>query len=281
MTTLYQECTRPLPEGPHRGKGGTPIQTHTPLSIPPKRRADRRKAYLKRKVLTTRDPLRCNDPNGETTGIGLVLERYTPPRIKHNRRSIYVEELLVQWDPEDCALQEAQTQQAQGFVITSITNLDVGVPTPLIQAATATKRPRGRPKTSERLPPYTKCRVQFAPSSHGPTHIRTILGGEAVSDAFLPTETTRPPTPPPGNIEPPGPTPTTRSPRVHAPSRTTRRSHTPPPPSSPARPPLRTHTDLLQIIMEKGDPDRDSIPREGPYVSLVPSTFAWSTLEKT
>ncbi len=112
-----------------------------------------------------------------------------------------MEEILVQWDPENCTLQEAQMQQAQGFVITSITSLDVGVPTPLIQAATAIKRPRGRPKNSERLPPYTKCRVQFAPSPEGPTHIRTIRGGIAALDAFLLMETTRPPAPPPGPSE--------------------------------------------------------------------------------
>jgi hypothetical protein len=143
-------------------------------------------------------------------------------------------------------LQEAQIQQAQGFVITSITILDAEVPTPLIQAATATKRPRGRPKKGESLPPYIKCRVQFAPSPQRPTHIRTIRGGEAALDASLLTETTSPPPPPQGHSEPHGPTPTTRSPRMHAPSRTKRRSPTPPPqpptqrrnpPSSPARPP--------------------------------------------
>ena len=87
-----------------------------------------------------------------------------PRRIKHNKRSTFVEEFLGQWDPKDCTLQEAQTYQALGFIITEITILDAGVPTPLIHAATATKRPRDRPKTAERLPPDTKCRVQFAPS---------------------------------------------------------------------------------------------------------------------
>jgi hypothetical protein len=106
-----------------------------------------------------------------------------------------VEEFIIQRDPEDYTLQEAQIKQAQGFCITSITNLDAGVPTPLIQAATATKRPRDRPKNLERLPLDTKCSVQFAPSPQGPTHIRTIRGGEVVLDAFLLTETTRPLTP--------------------------------------------------------------------------------------
>ena len=38
------------------------------------------------------------------------------------------------------------------------------------------------------------------------------------------------------------------------------------------------HTDLLQIITEEVDPDRDSIPQERPYVSLVPPTSPWNTL---
>ena len=59
-------------------------------------------------------------------------------------------------------------------------------------------------------------------------------------------------------------------------------SHAPtlrrPPPSSTARLPRRAHSKLLQIITEEGDPDKDSIPQEGPYVSLVPTTSPWNTL---
>ena len=128
-----------------------------------------------------------------------------------------MEEFFVQWDPKDCTLQEDQTQQALGFVITAITIFDTGVPTPLIQVATANKRPRGRPKTSERIPSDTKFRVQFAPSPQGPTHIRTIRGGDAALYDFLLAETTRPPAIPLGHSEPSGPTPATRSPRVHTP----------------------------------------------------------------
>jgi hypothetical protein len=32
--------------------------------------------------------------------------------------------------------------------------------------------------------------------------------------------------------------------------------------------------------MEEGDPDRDSIPREEPYASLVPPTSPWNRLER-
>jgi len=77
---------------------------------PRRRKADKRKADLKRKARTTIEPLRGSDANGENAGVNLVLERCTPRRIKHNRRSTFVEEFLVQWDPEDCTLQETQTQ---------------------------------------------------------------------------------------------------------------------------------------------------------------------------
>ncbi len=129
--------------------------------------------------------------------------------------------------------------------------------------------------------------MQFASSPQEPTHIRTIRGGEAALDAFLHTETTRPLTPPLGQSETPSPTRITRAQRVKATPRKERRSPTPlprlptqrhNPPSSPARPPRRSHTDILQIIMEEGDSDRDFIPIEGSYVSLVPPTSPWNTL---
>ena len=47
------------------------------------------------------------------------------------------------------------------------------------------------------------------------------------------------------------------------------------PPSSPARPTRRPHSDLYQTILEEGDPDRDSIHRSGPYASLDPHTSPW------
>jgi hypothetical protein len=65
------------------------------------------KANLKRKLIITIEPLRGSDASGETVSISLVLAKCTPHRIKHNRRSTYVEEFLVQWDPEECTLREA------------------------------------------------------------------------------------------------------------------------------------------------------------------------------
>ncbi len=103
--------------------------------------------------------LRGSDGNGDNAGISMVLERCPPRRISQNQKTTFVEEFMVRWDPEDCFLQEAKIHQAQGFVITSITSLDEGVPTPLLKAATAAKRPRDRPKVTGHPPPDTRCRV--------------------------------------------------------------------------------------------------------------------------
>ena len=53
----------------------------------------------------------------------------------------FVEEFLAQWEPEKCILDGAQHQQREGFDITSITNLDNGVPIPLLEKNTIAKRP--------------------------------------------------------------------------------------------------------------------------------------------
>jgi len=160
--------------------------------------------------------------------ISLVLARCTPRRIKHNKRSTYVEEFLVQWDPEDFTLQEAQQQQLQGFVITSITSLDERVSTTLLEIATTTKRPRGRPRVADRpFPP--KCRVQFAPSPQGPTHSRIIKGGAAALEAFLAIESAPPQSTPPRQQDQPGFNSTFRHRATQPPFPHERRSSSPPP----------------------------------------------------
>ena len=157
----------------------------------------------------------------------------------------------------------------EGFVIAPVTSLYDRVPTTLLETATATKRPRGRPKTADRPLPNTMCRVQFAPSPQGPTHIRTIKGGEATSEAFLLTETATTLTSPPIQQGQPSPIPTPRNRAAPFPHKRRLSSPPSPPPaqrlpplSSPARPARRTHTDLLQITIEEGGPDRDSTPWE-------------------
>jgi hypothetical protein len=195
----------PTPQGGEHPDPPPKITLHFPS--PRRRRSEKRKQDLKRKALTTREPLRGSDANGENAGITLVLARCAPRHIKQDKLSTYVEEFLVRWDPEECTLQEAQTQQAQGFVITTITSLDADIPTPLLEAATATKRPKGRPRVSDRPSPDTKCRVQFAPSPQGPTHIRTIRGGHDALEAFLLAEKTQKGLPPDRTLEPCAPRP--------------------------------------------------------------------------
>ena len=101
---------------PLQGEGPQGPQPKITLHFPSprQRKSERRKRNLKRKqdltrkALTTQEPLRDSDANGDNAGIKLVLARCTPRRITHNKRSTYVEEFLVQWDPEECTLLEAQ-----------------------------------------------------------------------------------------------------------------------------------------------------------------------------
>ena len=51
-------------------------------------------------------------------------------------------------------------------------------------------------------------------------------------------------------------------------------------PSSPARATRRSHSDILHIILEEGDLDRDSLPMQGPYASLVPPFSSWNNTSK-
>jgi len=148
-TSALNSKTRTPNEGQqvHRAK----ITLHFPT--PCQRRADKRRSDLKRKAITTIEPLRGSDTNGENVGISLILGRSTPRRIKHNLQSTYVEEFIVRWDPEDCTVEETPQQQRQSFVITTITSLDERVPNVLLETATAAKRPRGRPKAADRPPP--------------------------------------------------------------------------------------------------------------------------------
>ena len=121
----------------------------------------------------------------------------------------------------------------------------------------------------------------------GTLHIRTIKGGAEALDAFLQTEHIHPLEQQPGHTGPTSRDPGNDPDAITAPPRRKRRPATPPPqgpahrrlpPSSPARPARSAQTDLTQFITEAGDPDRDSIPRDGPYVSLVPPSSPWNTL---
>ncbi len=104
ITSAFNGTSRAPNEG-HTAQAAK-ITLHFPT--PRQRRADKRKANLKRKATTTIEPLRDSDANGENADISLILARSTPCRIKHNRRSTYVEKFLIQWDPEKCTIQDAQ-----------------------------------------------------------------------------------------------------------------------------------------------------------------------------
>ena len=109
---------------------------------------------------------------------------------------------------------------------------------------------------------------------------------------FLSTELHPPPPVPRSATYTARTTPIKRSSSAQAPTRTKQRAPSPssPPseaiqltralPTSPARPPRRPHSELLHIVLEEGDPDRDSLPRTGPYASLVPPFSPWNTTSK-
>jgi len=63
------------PRDPIDGHAGHPPKLTLHFSSPRQRRADTRKANLKRKALTTREPLRGSDAKGENADIRLVFER--------------------------------------------------------------------------------------------------------------------------------------------------------------------------------------------------------------
>ena len=47
-------------------------------------------------------------------------------------------------------------------------------------------------------------------------------------------------------------------------------------PVSPPRPPLRELSHKCFIILDEGDPDRDALPKLGPFASLVPPSSTWN-----
>ena len=83
----------------------------------------RRRATYRRGRATTIEPLRGSDASGDKASIQQVLARSKPRRVRHGRRSTWVEEFLVQWGPEHCTFRETLEQYYLGFDIESITSL--------------------------------------------------------------------------------------------------------------------------------------------------------------
>jgi hypothetical protein len=75
---------------------GPPHPTRITLHILPKRTGRKRKIHI------SVEPLRGSDASGATAAIRHILARSEPSRIKNGRRSTWVKEFLVRWEPETC-----------------------------------------------------------------------------------------------------------------------------------------------------------------------------------
>jgi len=87
------------------------------LHIPPRQPGHKRKIHI------TMEPLRGSDAPGDTAAIHHILARSEPRRIKHGRRSTWVEEFLVRREPKTCIFGDVLEQYRLGFNIMSITSM--------------------------------------------------------------------------------------------------------------------------------------------------------------
>jgi len=110
---------------PTRGKTGAP----------------RRRAITKRRRAIIIEPLRGSDAPGNKSTIQQMLARSKPRRVRHGRRSTWVEEFLVQWGPEYCTFRDALEQYYLGFDIVSMPSLESTVPSQDLPPFVATKGP--------------------------------------------------------------------------------------------------------------------------------------------
>jgi hypothetical protein len=94
----------------------------------------------KRKTRNTVKPLRGSDAPGDKATIHHIIARSEPGRIKHGRRSTWVNEFLERWEQEECTFGEALEQYRLGFDIASITGKDDQVPSGLLQPFVTAKR---------------------------------------------------------------------------------------------------------------------------------------------
>ena len=226
----------------------------------------------KRKIHTTVEPLTGSDAPGKTVAIDHILARSIPKRRKHGRRSTWLEEFLVRWEPETCTFGNTLEQYRLGFDILSITYLEENIPSHSLQPFVSEKRLNKVQRRTLRRPSLiTRCTVQYAPSLQGPRHIHSIAGVAQALDSFLviemlslsSTDTSAKVEPRPSHIKrsslAQAPTRTKRGKHPYSPERGETTEHTPP--ASPAPHPRRPHIDLLHMVTVEGYPDRGSIPR--------------------
>jgi len=98
-----------------------------------KHRASKRGPANKRKAPQTIALIRGSDAPGGNASIHRVLARSEPRRVRHNRRSTYVDEFMVQWGPEKYTLAEALEPYSMGLNIVSTASLDDKIPSTHLQ----------------------------------------------------------------------------------------------------------------------------------------------------
>jgi hypothetical protein len=79
------------------------------LNLPIKERvgAARHITTPKKKATTTVEPLIGSDAPRDKAASHYILARCEPRQIRHIRRSAWVEEFLIKWEPKKCTLWEA------------------------------------------------------------------------------------------------------------------------------------------------------------------------------
>ena len=157
--TIVEAFRHTPPPQPHKTGDTTPrLEMH--FRTRGKQWPSKRGPANKRKVPQTIAPLRGSDAPKGSASIQKILVRSNPRRIKHNRRSTYVEEFLVQWGPEQCTLAEALEQYSMGLNIASITSLDDKVPSTDLQPFVSVKRMTTQQHQKHKTPPLdTNCIV--------------------------------------------------------------------------------------------------------------------------
>ena len=188
---------------------------------------------------------------GDKAAIHHILARAEPRRIKHGRRSTCVDEFLVCREPAKYTFCESLEQHRLGFDVVSITSRDDRASSSSLHLFAMAKRLDRAQRRAFRRPPLTTlCTVQFAPSPHGPLHIRSIHGGAQALDTFLAEETLASmATTTPAKLEPRSP-PVKRSSSAQAPTRNKRGPHSSFPPTSNGM--TRGHTPPVSPAVSRG-----------------------------
>ena len=109
---------------PPSGTTTTTYENHLPLPLPKTAEGEKRGADFIRKAHPVIEPLQESGAPEDQAAIHLILARCDTLRIKHYRRSTWVAEVAVQWEPEQCTLQGVLEEQRLGLDITLINSLE-------------------------------------------------------------------------------------------------------------------------------------------------------------